>query len=126
MDCGLRRCEFGQLIEAKPSNHCVATALDDGMRLWTSVDYLSQFTARIGKPERLIAFPDIEAIGRAADGPDAAMTKGALTVNHGCPSVRDQNIRIRRSGRGHDNRSSKLVILRAAGIGLARRRVANS
>ena len=76
MSCGLRRCEFGRLIQAKPSNHCVTTALENGIRPWTSVGYLSQFTARIRNQERPIAFPDTEAIGRAADGPDAARTKG--------------------------------------------------
>lgn len=76
MDCGLRRCEFGQLIQAKPSNHCVATALDNGMPPWKSVNYLSQFTARIRKQERPIAFPDTEAIGRARRREDEGGTQG--------------------------------------------------
>jgi hypothetical protein len=76
MDCGLRRCECGQLMQAKPSNHCVTAALDNGICPWTSVDYLSQLTERIRKQERPIAFPDKEVTGRAADGPDAARTKG--------------------------------------------------
>jgi len=38
MSRGLRRCEFGQLIQAKPSNRFVTTSLDNGMRPWTSVN----------------------------------------------------------------------------------------